>query len=110
MTTATTKLAVQMDELTLDVGTVVENGTLDKSNDKYYTIIPPGAPLFEQVVHWLDEKPKQFTGASYTDAFATGFSSLCFRWGTWLAFPTDDSKPVNPNVDKSASALSIMMR
>jgi hypothetical protein len=92
------ELAVKVCEsLVLSVGTAT-------GHDESVLIVPPERTLFEQLREWLSKQPPPTIGFNYW-ALGIGATALALRWGTYLAFLMDSSKPVDPHATDRASSM-----
>ena len=94
----------------LDAGSWTEESS---SAGAVRIVDPPGTPLFDQVVHYLESKPvvQGRTLRIRDEAVAT--VAVCLRWGSYFGVLADRSKPLWPesrNSDISLIADAEMMR
>ena len=85
------------DDLLLDGGTWTL--TEDQKGRPVARITPPAAPMFQQVVAYLEAKPVPPGGSMRRADEARAAVAVCLRWGSYFAVLADPSRPDSPNID-----------
>jgi hypothetical protein len=83
--------------LTLDAG-AFSSVYDEKMQRTVYTVTPPRAPLFEQVVSYLDSLPKVPDTDPQAGPLGLGLTTLAIRWGTYLATLMDEATAFHPGI------------
>jgi hypothetical protein len=81
----------------------VDGGTWHLTTDQHGAptaqISPPAAPMFQQVVEYLEAKPVPPGGSMRRADEARAAVAVCLRWGSYFAVLADPARPDAPNID-----------
>lgn len=78
----------------LDIGVAIYS-EVKESDQVIYSIDPSDITSINQTLRWLKNKPSPTISHLTVGALGVGMAALCVRWGTWLSFLLDGSKPVS---------------
>ncbi len=85
------------DDLLLDGGNW--KLTEDQKGRPVARITPPAAPMFQQIVAYLEAKPVPPCGSMRRADEARAAVGVCLRWGSYFAVLADSSRPPAPDID-----------
>ena len=77
-------------------GGPVLNAGAAELGDERLTVLPPSPSLFDQLLRHLKPLPRRTARALDPAPLGAGATSLCLRWGTYLAVLLDESRPQDP--------------
>jgi hypothetical protein len=70
----------------------------EKAQRTVYTVTPPGTPLLEQLLTYLDSLPKVRYTDPHSRHLGLGLTALAIRWGTYLATLMDEATAFHPSI------------